>query len=279
MGSEQGKGAEGLDAESVEYIAGLLTDEMLHRAGRVDWNEAHMILARAGLERIRRLWHILFGNPWFSIRAPNDEEFYQRLRFGLFAQLRDRVGYEQAWTIAQDVVPDELPTSDDLVGIDEEIYRFYVGGFQRLDAELIRLALNEGIDPDPRNAEAYFVTFDDVLNELEPEAKAVYSRQARRLGLVEEEPEIKGATSSTTDRASRLSIKLEYATAQRSWRELWDEYEDRGELRRPNQREYCEWLAPKGMHISERSLRSYIRIWKGQGLAWPPPRPEEQELT
>lgn len=112
-------------------------------------------LARAGLERIRRLWRILFGHPWFSLRAPNDEELYQRLRLGLLAQLDNKLEYERARTLAQDVVPEELPTSDDLVGMDSEMYDMFEGGFQRLDAELIRLALAEGIDPNPNDAEAY----------------------------------------------------------------------------------------------------------------------------
>ena len=224
------------------------------------------------------MWCILFGHPWFSTRAPNDEEFYQRLRFGLFAQLRDRTGYEQAWAIAQDVVPEELPTSDDLVGIDDEIYSFYKGGFQRLDAELIRLALTESIDPDVRNADAYYVTFDDVLNKLEPEADAMYTRHARRLRLLEQKPEAKEAGSSKPDRVGRPSIILDYATAQWNWWQMCDEYEERGERRRPGQREFCEWLAPKGIHIGDRSLRTHIRHWRSQALSWSPPRPDEQEL-
>ena len=45
MGTGQGSSTEDLDDETIEFISGLLTDEMLHLAGRVDWSKARMVLA------------------------------------------------------------------------------------------------------------------------------------------------------------------------------------------------------------------------------------------
>ncbi len=273
--SGTGPAAEELDPDAVGYISSLLTDEMLHQSGQVDWTKARMVLARAGLERIRRRWRILFGHGRFAARASNDEEIYQRLRAGVLAQLNDRVEYERARKLARDVVPEELPTSEDLVTMDSEIYGAYESGFQRLDAELIRLALAAGIDPDTRNAEAYFVTFDDGLNRLEPEAAAQYQRWARRLGLTKDESPTEPAAPAKSRRGGRRPIPFEYETAQRQWWEMVDEYGEREEPRQPSQRDFCDWLAPKGVPIGERSLRTHIGRWRAQGLPWPPPRPDQ----
>ena len=266
--------AASLDPELTAYVGRLLTDDVVRRSSRVDWDRARVVLGLAALQRIRRVWCTLFGHELFALRVPNDEELYQRLRSGLIAQLDGDSRHDRARQAAIDALPDELPTSDDLVAFDAELYSFYEGGFQRLEAELIRLALAEGLDPDIRNAEMFFVTHDDYLNQLEPKAAKAIDERARALGLQPKDgPRTTSARNPSASRGRRPT-QLLYEVAQRVWCEMRDDYEDEGEPRRPSQRDLCARLSDMGIPIADRTLRMRIRSWQQEQLAWPPPRPE-----
>jgi len=103
--------AENLDEATVDYISSLLNEEMIRRSQRRDSTKARVVLARAGLERIRRLWRILFGHAWMSMRVAHDEELYQRLRTGLFAQLEGNEAHNRARELAHESPLEDLPSS------------------------------------------------------------------------------------------------------------------------------------------------------------------------
>jgi hypothetical protein len=264
--------AESHDPEFVKYVGNLLTDEMILRLSRVDWGRAGILLALAALQRVRQLWHILFGHEWFSLRARGDEELYQRLRAGLLARLEGEPRYARARELASFALPETLPTSDELVAFDEDVRSYYERGFQRLEAELIRLALGEGVGLDTGKAEAFFVTHDDYLNRLEGEAAKAYDHRARALGLLPKEARVTQPVRTDGGRRGRTPTDLPYERVGRIWWAMVDEYEAQGE-RRPNQSDLCSRLNSLGIPIADRTLRTRIRAWRQVGLTWPPPRP------
>lgn len=255
------------DSEHVEYVGRLLTDDLIRQLDRVDLERAHVPLALAVLQRIRRLWHLLFGRQWFASRGWGDEEFYQRLRTGLLAQLDRKPEYDEVKQQALDVLPEMLPTSDELIALDDDIRAMYEANFQRLEARLIQLALSECVDPDTRNVAALLVTHDDYLRHMEIEVNKTYDRALRRYGLPPHEPRRAEPKSKSSGKGGRRAVELSYETAQYVWWEMYDE-----DLRKPTQQEFCDRLTAQGYPMSPRTLRVRIRTWRESGLTWEPPR-------
>lgn len=261
-----------LDGRRLEYLAGLLSDEVVQRLQSVDAQTASIPIARAALQRIRDLWIMLFGNPWFSLRYDGfDEVIYQNLRRGLLAQLDRSPQYADAKLNALDTLPDILPTDSDLTLFDEEIRQHYDSEFQRLDALLIQLALAEDVNPDPRNVDALFVTHDDYLRQLRDlVAKDSNTAQKQFAHPLPAQPRIP-AKPHRSKPTGRRKVPLPYEAAQTAWWDMSDEM-----LRPPTQAEFCDRLTELGYPMSARTLRERIRKWRHQGLDWDPPRPNEE---
>jgi hypothetical protein len=265
---------------------------MVRRLGRMDAERARLPLALAILDRIRRLWRIIFGQRYLAARFAGDELLYQKLRKSLFAQL-DHAASSKVRKLAREALPEMLPTSDELIYWDSEIYSLYESEFQRLEAALIQLALSVDIEPDTRGVAALFVTHDDYLNKLEQVATHEYDRALQRSGFRPKLTASERSGASTTQpqpqqqeiltgdhsssertnrrpRIGRKSVPLSYETAQRVWWEMMDEYEPE----RPSQADFCDRLSGLGIPLSARTLRVRISEWRGQNHFWPPPRPE-----
>lgn len=266
----------GLDPELMEYIGSLLSDDLIRRSQQVEWTKSRLLLALAGLQRIRRLWGILFGRPWLSLRAQHDEMLYQQLRHGLLTQLQSQPEYRDLNESALELVPEELVPSDDLLAMDEEMFSYFEGRFQQLEARLIRRALADDVGLNVQAADAFFVVYDDELNQLEVAAEQAYDLSARELGLI---PRTDGKTRESRTpanrRKGRAPTPLLYGHVQRIWWEMMDEYEERGEPRRPSQEDLCDRLVADGIQVAPRTFRSRLQVWRQEGLNWPPPRPDE----
>ena len=184
-----------------------------------DFRRVRLDIAYAALQRIRRLWRVLFGGKWFPARHEGDEHVYQWSRALVLKALDGPPVFDGARWVALDALPETLGPSGGLVCVDEEITDFYDSGFQDLEAELVRLALSEGAvlgDPD---VSAVFAAADDFLDRIE-----AHEQGARRLGLLPPAmPPPSGETGKAPRRAGPNKAQVRAAQRRQDARRLRDE--------------------------------------------------------
>lgn len=176
------------------------------------FRRARLQVAHAALQRIRRLWHILFGQTWFSTRYDGDEQCYQLLRPYVLNTLDGLPAFDEARQVALAALPEMLLTRDDMACLDPDVQGHFESGFQQLEAHLVRLALSEGAVLGDAAATEIFMSIDMQLDQAEPLVLETFDREARRLGFL---PPIRtnGAAEPTTatERAAKPTRATERA--------------------------------------------------------------------
>jgi hypothetical protein len=217
------------------------------------------------------------GGPWVTVRIEGDEYLYQSLLVPLFKNLQDDSGFETALGIAQRLLPESLPTDD----ADLEWEYGLKAGISELQGVLIRLCVQEHINPYEPGADLFFVAQDEAINLLgEKSRKANKDFYRRNLSLQTQQPGLSRANPKPGEATQvrslgRRPVALDYESTRRIWWELVDSFEETGETRKPNQSDLCERLTSEGISVAPRTLRERIRTWRSSGSRWPPPRPAE----
>ena len=184
-----------------------------------DRRRVRLDIAHAALQRIRRLWRVLFGGQWFPARHEGDEHMYQWSRAHVLKALAGPTAFDGARWMALDALPETLGPSGGPVCVDEEITDFYETGFQDLEADLVRLAIREGVVLGDPAISAVFAAVDDFLDRIE-----AHEQGARRLGLLPPAiPPPAGETGKAPRRAGPTKAQERAAQRGQEARRLRDE--------------------------------------------------------
>lgn len=227
----------------------------------------YLAIGLEAVDRLRKIWTVLYPDTSSLRRYPNDEQVYQGYRDILLRGLRTDPAYATMLNLTIELLPSLLPLTHELKA-SNPLFREMPARFERLHNELIAgaTALGEPTIVDYPNEPDLDVMFEELDWEWGTLQETVAKQRQKMTHQVGGKP----LTSPVRRRVGRPRASVTYEQAVRAW---WDCFDDLKS--RPSQPDVCDRLRTDGIHISERTLRDRIDEWEKRDLRWPPARPAE----